>query len=324
MAPLFAGIVGLLAFAAARLALHGYLRFASQHRILDIPNARSSHSRVTPRGGGILFFPYLLLVAGWEPALRILALCSAPIALVGFLDDLRGVPASARLAVHVVSAAVFIVLCGGSGAAWVGLAFFLLVFATNTFNFIDGIDGLLAGMSATGAIWLWLIFQREGGTSVYFPLLLPVLLAFLLSNWHPARIFMGDVGSGFLGFSLATAVVRVSAGTFSGLFVFALVFAPLCGDATLTLLARALRRENIFQAHRSHAYQIASLSRGEHSAIAALYSGYILVVSGPLAYGYFLGKIPLPAALAAAYLPVFAFWSAVKIGAPEAVTPVRP
>ncbi|MDQ7989781.1 MAG: glycosyltransferase family 4 protein [Candidatus Dactylopiibacterium sp.] len=265
----------LVAAFAGTLALR---RYALTHRILDTPNARSSHTVPTPRGGGVaIVLAYLLALAGWHVCAGVagglfwsLVLGGGLIAGVGFLDDRRGLSAGVRFGCHLLAAAGAVGALGGwpvldlgfARFAWGGLGagvgVLALAWAINLYNFMDGIDGLAAGeavfVAAAGGAVLWL----TGADGMPLWLLAAASAGFLLLNWPPARIFMGDAGSGFLGFALGVHALHATVGGRTAIWPWAILLAVFIVDASLTLLRRALRGIRVTDAHRTHAYQWAS------------------------------------------------------------------
>ncbi len=253
--------------------------------VYDRPNERSSHSVAKPRGGGLALVP--LLMAGWiawtgwsylAPAgfWQVIA-AAALLAGVSWVDDLRGLPAALRFAAQ--AAAVALGLSGFAGAGWVfqGLlppivdraaAALLWLWFINLFNFMDGIDGISGVEASSVGIGLALVALLAGLAPelVALPLLLAAAtLGFLVWNWPPARLFLGDVGSVPLGFLLGWLLLLAAA---QGQWAAALI-APLyyLADATVTLIKRGLRRAKVWQAHREHAYQRAVLGGLSHRAV---------------------------------------------------------
>lgn len=260
---------------AAALAWIGTLlarRFAIAAQVLDVPNARSSHTVPTPRGGGLAIV--LVVLAGLGAGVATgslsaeLALTLAPgaasLALVGWLDDRGGVSVPARLVIQIGAAAWAVYRVGpvpvagaSLGPLDAALSVLFVVWVTNLFNFMDGIDGIAAGQALTVAGLLALAFA--GGASAPLAwssaLIAGAALGFLVWNWTPARIFMGDVGSLFLGYLLAClGLLGARDGTlrFSGWMVLMALFLL---DATVTLVRRMVRKERWSEAHKSHAYQ---------------------------------------------------------------------
>lgn len=275
-------------------------RFAVARSLLDIPNERSSHSTPTALGGGIAVAAVVIggilagAVGGWIRDSIAVALVpsGAAVALVSWLDDRRGVPQKIRFLVHLLAAAWVVYCFGpievfGSGG---GLPLRLLealitvlgiAWTANLFNFMDGIDGLAAGEALTvGLAAMLLCWRAEDLEPTWLTALVAVAAAgFLPWNWSPARIFLGDVGSVFLGFILASIGVLTSQrGTLPapGWLVLLGVFFL---DATITLVRRFMRGDRWFAAHRSHAYQRAVQGGLTHRQV----SGAVMVVNAVLA-----------------------------------------
>ncbi|MEB3322630.1 MAG: glycosyltransferase family 4 protein, partial [Synechococcaceae cyanobacterium] len=217
--------------------------------LIDRPNERSAHRVPTPRGGGLAFVVVSCLWGG-PPLL----LACAPLAFVGFLDDRRDLPVALRYGVQLATAVGLLLLTGVPERP--GIAALLLVMlqlvvitaAINFVNFTDGLDGLVASCSAVlfsvaalslGAGWLW-------------PLV-GALLGFLVWNWSPARVFMGDVGSTFLGAAFAGVVLLEP--TPARELALLLVGFPLLGDALVCVLRRLIAGQPVFRAHRLHLFQ---------------------------------------------------------------------
>jgi UDP-N-acetylmuramyl pentapeptide phosphotransferase/UDP-N-acetylglucosamine-1-phosphate transferase len=288
-------LVGLSAL--SWLLVLGVLHWARRRQILDIPNHRSSHSRPTPRGGGLVIVAVTLVAgvgyAAWHPAqwsLLAYLLGMSVIALVGWVDDLRSIPYRVRFVCHIFAALLILVALGLSHAfvsspvPWWAAAPVLMIWLvglTNVYNFMDGIDGLDGGQAVAAACW-WLVIGTLLGMPAIATLALAVAASsagFLLHNWSPARIFMGDVGSTSLGYTFAVLPLLSwqLSGQWSMLIGGALVVWPFIFDGGLTIIRRALRGENIFQAHRSHLYQRLVIGGWRHSTVSALYIVYALV-----------------------------------------------
>jgi UDP-N-acetylmuramyl pentapeptide phosphotransferase/UDP-N-acetylglucosamine-1-phosphate transferase len=293
------------------------VRLRAVRYLIDIPNARSSHTRPIPRGGGIgivavalvawlALAAYLAGTADFANPVLPLAGAALLVALVSIVDDVRSVPSAIRFGVHALAAALVIAgygvpegivvpLAGELPLAAplaVGLTLLWCVGVTNIYNFMDGIDGI-AGVQAVvaGAAWA-VVGVILGGpvVAVTGTVIAAAALGFLGHNWSPARIFMGDVGSAFLGFTFAALVLvagtAAGAGDVGGgavtaarLPVAAILFLwPFLFDGTFTLLRRALRGENIFQAHRSHLYQRRVIAGRSHASTATFY-GVLAAIS---------------------------------------------
>jgi Fuc2NAc and GlcNAc transferase len=284
-------VIGVFAFAVIITDL--MRRFALRNNLLDVPNARSSHVFPTPRGGGVAivgaFFCAVLalaIVGMLDVKVAGALLCGGgAMALIGFLDDRRPLPAGVRFAVHFLAAMLVVIMIGGIPerslavwqlhGAWVGglIAVLAVVWVSNLFNFMDGIDGI-AGSEAvfvTGAgAWLNALHGGDAGLTSAMLCLTAASLGFLMWNWPPARIFMGDVGSGFLGFTVATLGLAMSQKSSLPVEVWPILGGVFLVDATITLIARIARGERWFEAHRTHAYQhLARLWKG-HLPVTAV------------------------------------------------------
>lgn len=250
-----------------------------QRRLLDQPNARSSHRRPTPRGGGVAF-----AVVGSLASLSLLPLVCLPLALVGLLDDRHNLPAGLRYGAQLLTALVLVSLSPlALPLPWllVPLAVIAATAVINFVNFMDGLDGLVAGCMAVVLAVAALVSPAPALWGV-----VGALLGFLPWNWSPARVFMGDVGSTFLGALLAgVALQQATPAQALGLL---LVAFPLLGDACLCVLRRLAAGQPVFQAHRLHLYQRLHQAGWSHSRVALLYigataAGGVALISGGLA-----------------------------------------
>lgn len=253
------GVSFAVAFSVLLLLLHGEIGRV----VLDRPNERSLHTVAVPRAGGLAIMAGIIAAWGmaWQPELFPLTCSLIFLVVLSFFDDLYGLPAGWRLAAHFLAAAFFLgcympsVLDQGW---WLLLVLLLaIVWITNLYNFMDGSDGLAGGMALFGFSFYAFGAWQAGDGELAFPALAIAAAcgAFLLFNFHPARIFMGDVGSIPLGFLAATwGLLGWQRGDWPLWFPL-LVFSPFVVDASVTLLKRLLRREKIWQAHRGHYYQ---------------------------------------------------------------------
>ena len=287
--PGAAGAVSfVLAFIAVQLLLSRFARFA-----LDRPNERSLHERPVPRTGGIAVLLGAAAALGfgadalWLPLGLALAL-----AVISFADDVKNLPIAARLAAHLAAAAVLVWYLLSPIYIWQAILLVLAIaWLTNLYNFMDGSDGLAAGMTVIGfaayAVAATLADEAELATTCLC--IAAASGAFLVFNFHPARIFLGDVGSiplGFLAGALGIVGWRDEAWP---LWFPAAVFAPFIADATLTLARRLLRGERVWQAHRDHYYQ--RMVRGGLGHRGTAYVAYALMV---LCAGAALAAMPRP------------------------------
>lgn len=272
-------------FIAAVLGVGAFTRWAHRTRLLDLPNHRSSHQVPTPRGAGLVIVPIAAAAVVWAasaepfriglPALAVLA-----VTIVSGIDDVRSLPSPLRLFVHTVcgAAAVAGIAYAGQPADW-GPAMFLLgvlwvVGLTNAYNFMDGIDGIAGAQAVvTGvAIAVASIYAGLPGRAITGTAIAAASAGFLVHNWAPAKVFMGDVGSAFLGFSFAVLVLDI--GESSSRLAAAVVLSlwPFLFDTGFTLLRRLARREDLLKSHRSHLYQRLVIAECPHGRVAFLYA----------------------------------------------------
>jgi UDP-N-acetylmuramyl pentapeptide phosphotransferase/UDP-N-acetylglucosamine-1-phosphate transferase len=260
-----------LAFALCFALLRGLLSSSARAWFLDHPNPRSLHAAPVPRAGGMGLVPGLvlgMLVAGGGPLLAGLAF---GLMLLSLADDWKSLPASVRLVGHLAAAAILVAVAV-PGASWAEAAALVLgtAWMTNLYNFMDGADGLAGGMAVSGfgayacAAWL--------GADVAFALsslaVAAAALAFLVFNFPPARMFLGDAGSIPLGFLAAGFGIVGWRADLWPLWFPLVVFAPFVLDASVTLARRALRGERVWQAHRTHYYQRQVLMGWSHQRLA--------------------------------------------------------
>lgn len=286
-----------------------YINYARQKAILDIPNERSSHTLPTPRGGGVvfvgLFLAVILLCPFFFPreASLWLALSGGGLAVaaVGWIDDRNTLPAWQRLGIHSLAVLWALYHLGGMPSLSLGfaslplglvghtLAFIGGVWMINLYNFMDGIDGLAAGeavlVASTGAF-------LTKGSPVSFALfaLAASVLGFLIWNWSPAKIFMGDAGSGFLGFAFFSFALYTENTNILPLLTWAVLVSVFAVDATLTLIMRARQRKRLSEAHRDHLYQQFIKAGYLHSAVTGTVLLATLLLSATV---WFLRPFPL-------------------------------
>lgn len=304
----------LAAFLVALLAAWLLLTPAGRRIALDKPNERSLHAHPVPRTGGIAIVAGVAVACAFaQPGVAVTLGTALALAAVSFADDLLGLPTLARLAAHLAAASAVIGFELGYSEP-VLFTIFLLAIAwfTNLYNFMDGSDGLAGGMAVIG-FGAYAIAAQLSGAGPFAALCASMAAAaagFLVFNFPPARLFMGDAGSVPLGFLAgALGVVGWSRG-FWPIWFPLLVFAPFVCDATLTLLRRALRRERVWQAHRDHYYQRLVRMGFGHKGTAYL---EYAVMAGCAAIALLARREPSAVqagavALAAAALVAIAFW----------------
>lgn len=290
-------LVPVVAFAVAWSLTRGCCRPGSLLYFLDQPNERSMHATPVPRTGGVGVMAGVaaagLLVwlgAGLDRALLAALGGALGLAGLGLMDDRRSLPARARFLAQALAAGVFLVLVAPPGGwALAGLLLLGLVWMANLYNFMDGADGLAGGMALFGFAALGVAAALAGQLSLALVCagIAAAAAGFLCFNFHPARIFMGDVGSVPLGFLAGTlGLAGRDAGAWPLWFPL-LVFSPFIVDASLTLLRRALRGEKVWQAHRSHYYQRLVRMGAGHRRTALL--AYVLMAGSAVG-----GLVALP------------------------------
>lgn len=314
----------------------GLRRYAVARQLMDIPNERSSHEVPTPRGGGVAFVLVflasvpLLASAGlieWRLGWALLG-AGGCVALLGLADDHRHIAARWRLLGHFAAAFWAIRWLGGLPpielfgldvtAGWFGdvVAALFLVWMINLYNFMDGIDGI-AGIEAVcvtaGAVACYALVDVAvlGGAAEL--VLLCAVAGFLYWNFPSARLFMGDAGSGFLGLVLGVLALGAAWQEPRLLWCWLILLGVFVVDATFTLLRRLLRGEAVYQAHRSHAYQVASRRFASHVRVSSTVAAINLFWLLPLALAVASSLLEGSAALVIAYLPLL--WLASKLGA---------
>lgn len=286
-------------------------------RIMDMPNERSSHHRPTPRSGGVAivvtFLSGAIAIFLFADVVRIedrhffgVLACTLAVAIVSGWDDITQRSFMAKLVTQLICTAVILAFglvvkelyVPGFGELPLGwmtylVSAFWLIGLTNTVNFMDGLDGLVGGVVSVALIFLAYIAFRSQSHMVY--LLSCALLAgvtgFLVLNWSPAKIFMGDVGSAFLGFTMGVLAI-IGSGLDKGhlsFYVIPLLLFNLIFDAAFTFFRRAIRGEKLHLPHREHLYQLLHRSGWGHAAVAKLYI-ILAVVQGAAAL--FLMQLP--------------------------------
>lgn len=330
---LFSLLVGLLGTFIVRTR-------ALKSGLLDVPNHRSSHTHATPRGGGLAIV--LAFMACASPALFndndqwawiSFFMGFACVAAVGFLDDRHPLPARVRLCVH-LAASVLLVSCLSLPVpsqlewifwpstivgllAWLVFQILVVTWLVNLTNFMDGIDGI-AGVQAVGAgagfVAIWLF----NGLPV--DAILPVLvfvastLGFLVFNFPPAKIFMGDVGSGALGYAFGGFALIYAKTNFHWAIVWAILLAVFVVDATWTLIVRIARGKSPAQAHRSHGYQVAARRLKAHRPVTLMVAAILVFWLIPVAALYAQGVLPALSSLLLAYAPLMALAAYLNAG----------
>ena len=301
-----------------------YRLFAIRRGIVANPNFRSLHQRPIPRGGGIVFsFVFLCAVAiQWlaaavDTSLTLALVIGGAIAtLSGFVDDVMEIPAQAKLVIQ-IGLAVWVLFCFGGqpllNLPWtpsivdLALSGLALVWLMNLYNFMDGTDG----MAASGAVFFCLastlslaLTGDDGSLMFVLSLLALCSLGFLVQNWPPARIFMGDSGSLFLGYCFGALIAKtVTTGQIS-MWTWLIIFGYFVGDTTTTTLLRMVLVKRWYRAHRSNAYQNVARICGSHLRVVRGVSLYHVLWLFPLAMWSVLVPSAAPLATVLAFAPV--------------------
>ncbi len=293
------------AFLATYFGVAGFRVWTIKRGVLDHPNERSSHVTPTPRGGGLVL-ALVVLVAysaggyfiGYQLSAGFL-IGAILVVAVSWLDDVFSVSFAWRLIVHSIAAVTVVYSCGSidtisspfGGEAiqlgWFGpiITFCWILWLINAYNFMDGIDGI-AGVQAITASIGWLVIGLRMELPAIYVLAGTLSFAafgFLLHNWPPARIFMGDAGSAFLGFVLAALPLMAQQNSPNSpspwlLIAIALVWLFVF-DSIVTFLRRVARRERVWQAHREHLYQRLVRSGYSHRTVTVFYGIISLIIS---------------------------------------------
>ncbi len=330
-----------IVFFILTLLFTGYMRhYALKKNIIDNPNERSSHSVPTPRGGGVAIVgSYLLalvtLMYSQQLALHtgfILMAAGFVIALLGFLDDHGHINSMLRLAIHFLVAIAVVVSLGGFGEVIIFngvqlgfianiIAVLFLVWLLNLYNFMDGINGIASVEAITATVSmaiLYLLLSISLNSEILW-LLAACVCGFLLWNFPKAKIFMGDACSGFLGLTLgilALVALKENLALFCAWIICLGVFVV---DATYTLIKRVLSGHKMYDAHRSHSYQILSRKWGSHTPVTLVVASINLFWLFPIAYITVTQNIIYPEiAVLIAYIPLLLVAIKLKAGNPNA------
>jgi Fuc2NAc and GlcNAc transferase len=302
--PVLAILLAGSAFVLAAVLTGLVRRYSLSRSLMDIPNARSLHDAPTPRGGGLSFVTVFLAalaglyLAGLIPGRLALALGPGGIlvALAGWLDDHGHLPVRLRLAVQFLAAAIAVAALNGFESLELGwytiplgmagsvLASVGIVWMLNLYNFMDGVDGIAGVEAVTTAVFAGLLLAWIGapGLAWLCAVLASATAGFLIWNWPPAKIFMGDVGSGFLGYVFAVMALFSEKAQAVPLLAWILLLGVFVLDTTVTLFLRMRRGETIWQAHRSHYFQRAVQAGCSHRTVT-VWTGLLNVLLGVLA-----------------------------------------
>jgi Fuc2NAc and GlcNAc transferase len=314
-------------------------RYALRVNLLDVPNQRSSHQIVTPRGGGLsVVVVFLAAVIGLHffghlptDIYYSLLVGGGLVSAIGFVDDHNHMPALWRFITQVVAATFAIVMLGGLPDVQLGnrvvdlgfagdvMALVFTVWLINLYNFMDGIDGIAAveAICIVGSTFVISSAGDHGFVTNLHAVFMAAVLGFLVWNWPPAKIFMGDVGSGFIGFVLAIFAIISGSLSLLPIWCWLILAGVFVVDSTITLVTRAINGEQWYSAHKSHGYQKASRLLNGHRPVTLAVLGINLLWLLPLAwvastwpeYGWWLTII--------AWIPLILVLLGLKAGRPD-------
>jgi UDP-GlcNAc:undecaprenyl-phosphate/decaprenyl-phosphate GlcNAc-1-phosphate transferase len=265
---LFLNIVGLVIF----------VRFARQRSLLDNPNARSSHTIPTVRGGGIIFAPtFIISVIYYYPGYYFSAIALLLAAIVALLDDFKSLPVKVRLFAYFLSTALLLIDVFPAWSWWILPVLILFTGWMNTFNFMDGINGISAVYAAVCVATLYFVLPTSLH-NVVFALLISIAVFGVFNFRKRALCFAGDVGSISLALIIAWLFMSAWSGSSSiYLLTFPAVYAI---DSVLTIVKRLIQKENIFQPHRTHLYQLLANERGyDHRLVSVAYGAIQILIN---------------------------------------------
>lgn len=282
-------MIYIILFILSVILTYGVKYLAHEKSIIDIPNERSSHTTPIPRGGGIaILIVFYLGLFYFKESIDIklfyALFCAVPIAILGLLDDILTLSSKTRFVVQGMSALGALYFLGGVDSidftlfalegTWVNvIAFISILWLTNLYNFLDGIDGYAGTQTAIIGLGMFLLFYNPLG------LVLGVAsFGFLFFNWHKATIFMGDVGSTTLGFIFAIFIFYDTDDR--NIYIWLVMLSLFWFDATVTLIRRYLNGEPITEAHKKHAYQRLTQSGWGHDKVVwlSLVFNFIFIV----------------------------------------------
>lgn len=281
---LYFSLVFALSTALSWFGVRGLIHYLTRKDIVDRPNARSMHQGAVPRGGGLVIIGLtiaclliLAVLSGRPQFFLALGICISAWAVLSWCDDKFGLSPKLRFTIQGVIAAITVWLFGwvhsfvGVNLSWAGpiLSVFGLLWMANLNNFMDGMDGMAASQAIIGSLTLgvWFLYLGDWPLATLCTVVVAVNYGFLLWNWQPAKIFMGDVGSISLGALYATLMIIAANRHEIPILSLLLIFAVFIGDATFTIINRMRKGEPFWLPHRSHFYQRAALAGAKHANV---------------------------------------------------------
>ena len=301
---------------------------ATRYKLFDKPNPRSSHSEPTPRGGGLAIVMSVLISClvfhSFNPIFGVdfewqsgfILVVTFLLAVASFFDDLLSLSVSVRLSLQGFLSLIVVFLVGPIPmgdvvpiSVSIVLTAIVLMWLLNLYNFMDGIDGLAASETSVVCIVAAAILMGNNTQDSIVVMAIALggsALGFLVWNWSPAKLFMGDSGSVFLGFTIGSLALFSVQETALSMSVWLILLATFTTDASYTLIRRLLAGQNIFYAHRSHGYQVLADRWGSHKKVTSLYMVINLFWLVPIAV--IADNYPELAinAVAIAYIPLLA------------------
>ncbi len=278
----------LLVFALLLLLELVYFRLADRYNIIDKPNFRSSHTRITLRGGGVLFpvsLAVYFLVSGFRYPYFMAGLLM--LAAISFADDVKHQSRALRFGVHIVAIALLLYQADALNYPWlwVIIAFVLCIGIINAYNFMDGINGITSGYALVIIAGLWLANRMQNFIDPAY--LVYLTIGAIIFSWFNfrkrARCFAGDVGSVSMAFALLFPTLLLVEAT--GNLLFILFFALYGVDTVLTIFHRLYKKENILDAHRQHLFQYLANEAGlPHLAVTSIYMVLQLLINFAVIY----------------------------------------
>lgn len=327
------------AFIISLLLTRQYRVFAERLNVLDVPNERSSHQAPIPRGAGISFFFAFNVILGfllWQEKITMeyafpLMLGGSVVAALGYWDDVSSVSATLRLFIHfLVSIFIFSLLSQGfikhveisflPDWPWLTAIFCILfiIWFINLYNFMDGCDGLSTsiGIAGAGLIAVVSLLQGNMNLALIYIVLAYALGGFLVFNWPPAKVFMGDSGAYFLGYVFGSLALISKIYYTSSLYVHLIIFGLFIVDATWTVLRRAIRGERLYVGHRMHAFQKLIARGWGHARVTSLYVLITVLWLFPMSLLCVYQHEKSFLFLVIAYVPIFIFVLFMGAGTP--------
>lgn len=298
-------VVGSIAFLMTVIITKALIEFARPLGMIDAPNERSSHTAPTPKGGGLSFFIVFTFVSlglywlypEYNPIVQPLLFGGPFVVLLGWLDDRFALSALLRLGVHfVVAIMIYRLITKGfivpvqisflPNFFWINFIFCILFIAwfINLYNFMDGADGLASSTAIAGSALMAVVCHLHGSDelAMIYCLIAYTVSGFLFFNWAPARIFMGDTGSYFLGFLFASLALISKVYANVSFYSHITIFGFFIFDATYVLLRRLLRREKVFQAHKMFLFHKLMKQGWSHRKVSAFYTLVLVMWLFPL------------------------------------------